>query len=207
MEVFNRQQQNEPGTRGRFARFAYGVFYYLAMTLCLISVFHSSLLVSSLPLAEDEVATVTRAVDLLDAKGFRKEAFLLRHLTVYRSTDNWLNALTPKENAFAATNFPLNVVTLYPDFFTRATDDTERAAVLLHEAQHIQGANEQEAYEYVWRNRARLGWTLLSHGTTESYVSIESLTREAAPGLFTCSDKLWNDCTEISKPANLARNK
>jgi hypothetical protein len=207
MEVFNRLEKPESGTRDSIARGVRRAFYYLAVTLCLLSIFHSSLLVTSEPLRADEIAAVDRAVDLLDAKGFGREAFLLRYLTVFRNTDNWLNSLTRKENAFAATNYPFNVLTLYPDFFSKAKDDTERAMILLHEAQHIQGANEREAYDYAWRNRGRIGWTILSHGTTNSYVTVEALTREAVPELFSCADKLWNDCTEISKPVTIARAK
>jgi hypothetical protein len=207
MEVFNRQENSVSGKRTKAARFVRGAFYYLAVTLCLLSIFHSSLLVSSEPLRTDEIETVNRAIDLLDARGFGKEAFLLRRLTVFRNTDNWLNSLTEKENAFAATNFPFNVITLYPDFFTRAVDDTERAMILLHEARHLQGADERDAYGYVWRNRERLGWTILSHGTTESYVTIDLLTREAVPELFTCADRLWNDCTGLPRPKTVASAK
>ena len=207
MEIFNRLENTGSGRRGSLARFVRSGVYYLAVTLCLLSIFHSSLLVTSQPLRADEVEAVDRAVDLLEAKGFRKEVFLLRRLTVFRNTDSWLNLLTQKENAFAATNFPFNIITLYPDFFSRAKDDTERAVILLHEAQHLQGADERESYAYVWRNRQKAGWTILSHGTTESYVSIEILTREIAPELFSCPDRLWNDCTEISKTNTVARSK
>ena len=207
MEVFNRSENSNPVRRNLPGRVVRGTAYYLAITLCLLSIFHSSLLVTSQPLRADELQAVERAIDHLEAKGFGREAFLLRRLTVFRNSDNWLNNLTQKENAFAATNFPFNIITLYPDFFSRAKDDTERAVVLLHEARHLQGADEKDAYGYVWQNRARLGWTILSHGTTESYITIEELTRETAPELFTCADKLWNDCTEIAKPANLARNR
>jgi hypothetical protein len=207
MEAFNRPENTAFDKRGRAARFVRGAVYYLAVTLCLFSIFHSSLLVTSQPLRAEEIETVGRAIDLLDAKGFGKEALLLRRVTVFRNSDNWLNALTEKENAFAATNFPFNVVTLYPDFFTKAVDDTERAMILLHEARHMQGADERDAYGYVWRNREKLGWTILSHGTTESYITIEILTREAAPELFACADRLWNDCTGIPKPATIARAK
>jgi hypothetical protein len=207
MEVFNRREGEKSGQRNRFRRIVRGVVYYLSITLCLFSIFHSSLLITSQPLRADENEAVQSAIDLLEAKGFEREVFLLRRVTLFRNSDNWLNALTQKENAYAATNFPFNVVTLYPDFFTKAKDDTERAMILMHEARHLQGADERDAYDYAWRNRARVGWTILSHGTTESYITIETLTREVAPDLFKCEDKLWNDCTEISKPVNIARAK
>jgi len=206
MEVFNQQDRTVSGKRRWWARFLRGAIYYLVVTLCVLSIFHSSLLLTSQPIESRDFETVTRAIDLLDAKGFSKEAFWLRRLTVFRASDNWLNSLTPKENAFAATNFPFNIITLYPDFFSRAKDDTERAAILLHEAQHLQGASERDACEYVWRNREKLGWTILSHGTTESYIAIEIWTREAVPELFKCTDKLWDDCTAAPKPVKIARS-
>ena len=88
------------------------------------------------------------------------------------------------------------MITLYDDFYKRATDDTERAMILLHEAQHLLGANEHSAYSYVWRHRRQLGWTQLTHGTTETYVTIAEQTRENAPDLFDCPSKVWSDCTE-----------
>ena len=210
MEVLNRHDRKASGKRSRLAHVLRRAGYYLAVTLCLLSIFHSSLLVTSQPLRADEAAAVTRAIDLLEARGFAREVFLLRRLTLFRNTDNWLNEMTDKENAYAATNFPLNVITLYPDFFMKAQDDTERAMVLLHEAQHLQGANEPEAYAYVWRSRHRVGWTILTHGTTESYVTIEAQTREVSPELFTCADKFWSDCTEdipAHRKSNVARSK
>jgi hypothetical protein len=208
MEVYNRQENTNPGsTRSKFLRFGRGVFYYLTVALCLVSIFHSSLLVTSQPLRADENAAVERAINLLDAKGFESEAFLLRRLTVFRNTDSWLNSLTQKDNAYAAANFPFNIITLYPDFFTKAQDDTERAVILLHEVQHLKGADEREAYEFAWRNREKVGWTIQTHGTTESYITIEAMTRETVPDLFSCADRMWNDCTEILKPSNTARTK
>ena len=208
MEVYNRQENANPGSkRSEFLRFVRSVFYYLPVTLCLISIFHSSLLVSSQPLRADENAAVERAINLLDAKGFEGEAFLLRRLTVFRNTDSWLNSLTQKENAYAAANFPFNIITLYPDFFTKAQDDTERAMILLHEAQHLKVADEREAYEFAWRNREKVGWTILTHGTTESYITIEAMTRETVPELFSCTDRMWDDCTGNPKPTTIARTK
>jgi hypothetical protein len=208
MEVYNRQKNaNRGADRGRFLRFGRSALYYLAVTLCLISIFHSSLLVTSQPLRADENAAVERAINLLDAKGFGREAFLLRHFTVFRNTDSWLNSLTQRENAYAAANFPFNIITLYPDFFTKAQDDTERAIILLHEVQHLRGADEHEAYEFAWRNREKVGWTILTHGTTESYINIEAMTRQTVPELFNCPDRMWNDCTGILKPATVARKK
>src|SRR5262249_45113256 len=145
--------------------------------------FYLSLIATSTPVEPRDMTKVRQAIDLLDEKGFKREAFLLRHTVTFRSRDNWLNSMTEKENAFAATNFPFQIVTLYPDFYFKATDDTERAMILLHEAQHLQGKDEAGAYSYVWMHREQLGWTQISHGTTPSYITIQQLTRENAPEL------------------------
>jgi hypothetical protein len=167
----------------------------LAAALAL-SAFHLSLVATSAPLSHEERETVDRAVDLLAAKGFDREVFMLRNAATFRSTDHWLNRIAVSENAFAATNFPFQIVTIYPDFYTKAADDTERAMILLHEAQHLMAGGEAAAYGYVWQNRSRLGWTQLTHGTTETYVTIAEQTRENSPTLFNCPSNLWNDCTE-----------
>jgi hypothetical protein len=158
--------------------------------------FYLSLVATSTPLSTKERVTVDAAIRVLDQKGFSREAFLLRHAVTYRSSDNWLNALTKQDNAYAATNFPFQIITLYSDFYIKATDDTERAMVLLHEAQHLQGADEAGAYSYVWQHRQQLGWTQITHGSTPSYITIGEQTRDYAPDLFRCPNKAWNDCTE-----------
>jgi len=159
-----------------------------------------SMLATSAPMSYGEMQSIDNAVAMLESKGFDREVFFLRHVATYRSGDNWINSYAvPSENAFAATNFPFGVITVYPDFFSKAADDTERAMILLHEAQHLQGSNEADAYGYVWRNRERLGWTQVSHGETETYVAVEQQTREYVPDMFTCRARLWNDCTQIAK--------
>jgi len=168
----------------------------LAVAALTVIIFYLSLLITSTPIESYNQETIDRAIALLEAKGFDREVFLLRRVATFRGSDNWLNALTEKENAYAATNFPFAVITLYPDFYTKAQDDTERAMVLLHEAQHLQSNDETGSYEYVWRNRQKLGWTLLSHGTTPTFVTVELQTRENNPYLFTCPARLWDDCTE-----------
>ena len=168
----------------------------LIAALLALFAFYLSLIASSAPLEQKERSAVVRAIAVLETKGFEREAFLLRHTVVFRATDNWLNILTKQDNAYAATNFPFQIITLYPDFYKKATDDTERAIILLHEAQHLQGADEPTAYSYVWKHRAQLGWTQLKYGTTPSYVTISEQTRDIAPELFSCPDKVFYDCTE-----------
>jgi len=167
--------------------------------LLAIVIVYLSLLATSAPLAANDAESIQRAIDLLERRGFDREVLLLRHFAAFRSRDNWINTNFPTENSFAATNFPFGIITLYHDFYIKAADDETRAMVLLHEAQHLQGADESDAYSYVWQNRERLGWTQLSHGMTETYVAVELDTREHAPELFTCKSNLWNDCTQIAK--------
>lgn len=169
---------------------------YLTATVLALIAFYLSLVSTSLPPTKFERVQIDRAVHLLADRGFSDEVFLLKGTATFRRTDHWLNSFTDKENAYAATNFPFQIITVYTDFFTIAADDTERAMILLHEARHLMGENENEAYAYVWRNRKQLGWSMESHGTTELFVSIEQQTREAAPELFNCPTKPWEDCTE-----------
>ena len=162
-----------------------------------VVILYLSMVTTSAPMSSGNLQSIDRALAVLESKGFDREVFLLRHAATFRSRDNWINDyVVPSENAYAATNFPVGIITVYPDFYSKAADDTERAMILLHEAQHLQGGSEADAYAYVWQNRERLGWTQLSYGSTETYVTIEQQTRENAPELFTCKAKLWSDCTE-----------
>lgn len=158
--------------------------------------FYITLLVSAKRLAYDEKRTVENAILILEDKGFSRDVFLLRYVTAYRATDNWLNASTREENAYAATNFPFEIMTVYPDFFTFPKDDLERAAILLHEAQHLKGGDEKEAYTFVWKNRKQLGWTKETHGGSIIWRSVRKQTREIAPELFVCPANDFDDCTE-----------
>jgi hypothetical protein len=161
--------------------------------------FYLSLIFTSASLKYDEKVQIKNAVAILDERGFDGEVFLLRYLTNYRGNDNWLNASTRFENAYAATNFPFEIMTIYPDFFVYPIDDTERAAILLHEAQHLKGADEKEAYEYVWRNRKRLGWTIETHSRSIVWRNIRTQTQQFAPNLFVCDWNEARDCTEENR--------
>lgn len=169
---------------------------YAASAVLAIVAFYLSLLSTSVPPPAYERVTLNRAIDVLAEKGYDREVWLLKHTVTFRGTDHWLNALTEKENAYASTNFPFQIITLYRDFYYKTTDDTERAMVLLHEARHLMGENENQAYAYVWRHRHHLGWTMKTHGASESYLTIEQQTRENAPELFNCPNRPWEDCTE-----------
>lgn len=171
----------------------------ICLVVCLLSIlgFYLSLIFTSSPLDRAEKVEVEKAINVLDKKGFSTEVFLLRYLTSFRSNDNWLNASVEKENAYAATNYPFEIMTIYDDFFKYPVDDTERAAILLHEAKHLQGADEKEAYTFVWKNRYKLGWTKENYDRSLVWLNVRKQTKEVNPELFQCPDKIYNDCTEF----------
>jgi hypothetical protein len=168
----------------------------LAVSFMLLAGWHASLLFTSTSVTYDERARVARAVELIERAGFTREAFLLRRLTNFRTTDNWLNTYAGHANAYASTNFPFEVVTLYPDFFRYPADDVERAVILLHEARHLAGADEAEACASVWRDKARLGWTREKYGETRVWQNVTELSRRHAPKLFQCGQDGQQDCYE-----------
>lgn len=167
----------------------------LVVSLCLLIVAYLSMLYSAAPLTTERQLQVQEAIDILESRGFEDEAFWLRW-SAFRANDNWFNALTGHADAYAATNFPFQIVTLYDEFFTLSVDATERAAVLLHEAQHLKGAGEPQAYGYVWRNRRKLGWTPEVYAHTRIYQNVQSSTRQITPFLFRCDGNPNFDCTE-----------
>ncbi len=169
----------------------------LLVVVACVFVFYLSLIFTSAPLQSAEKRTISSSISVLETKGFTREVFFLQYLTAFRSNDNWLNASVEKENAYAATNFPFEIMTVYPDFFKYPVDDTERAAILLHEAKHLQGADEKEAYEFVWRNRKKLGWTRELYGTSKLWEAIKKQTKEYAPNLFICQAGDLGDCTDF----------
>jgi len=182
-------------TRGK-TRIVTRILVCIAVICVLILAFYISLLASAPGLNIEQKHQVRKAVALIREKGFTDEALLLEHLTAFRADDNWLNSSVPKENAYAATNFPFAIMTLYSDFFTYPSDDVERAAILLHEARHLKGNDEKDAYEFVWRNRKILGWTREEYLDSPVWVNVRRQTREEAPQLFTCPENEFGDCTE-----------
>jgi hypothetical protein len=158
--------------------------------------FYVSLVFSADMLMAEEAQKVQAAIAILEQKGFSDEAWLLKHVASYRANDNWLNASVEKESAYAATNFPFEIITIYPDFFRFSKDDVERAAILLHEAKHLQGKDEREAYEYVWKNRERLGWTSENYSRSSVWSETRKVTRQFSPEMFVCTTHDLRDCTE-----------
>ncbi len=168
----------------------------VAVTLTLLVGCYASLLFTSTAATYEERAQVERAVKLIEQAGFTRDAFLLRRLTSFRTTDNWWNSYAGHAQAYAATNFPFEVVTLYPDFFRYPADDVERAVILLHEARHLAGADEGEACASVWRDKERLGWTREQYGETRVWQNVGELSRRYAPKLFECGSDGTQDCYE-----------
>lgn len=170
----------------------------ICMAVCTFSLaaFYGSLLFSADSITPQQRKTVDSAIYLLEEKGFADEVFYLRALAVFRSSDNWLNSSVAKENAFAATNFPFEIVTVYPDFFTYPADTTERAAILLHEARHLAGKDEKEAYEFVWKSHKRLGWTKEIYAASPIWQEVRKQTKEYSPNLFVCDFNAFGDCTK-----------
>jgi predicted nucleic acid-binding Zn ribbon protein len=184
--------------RRRKTRGGFVVRGFILLCVCLAAVlgFYLSLLLSADPLNIDQKSTIRRGAALLREKGFSREAFLLEHVTIYRGNDNWLNSSVAKENAYAATNFPFEIMTVYPDFFTYSKDEIERAAILLHESKHLEGKNEHDAYAFVWQNKSRLGWSRERYSMSPIWDNVRRQTREAAPELFKCPDREFGDCIE-----------
>jgi hypothetical protein len=162
---------------------------FIALLTC-----YFSLLISSDGLQPEQREQVQKAIAVLEQHGFNREAFILKHLTVFRGTDNWWNRYVGHHDAYAATNFPFEVVTLYPDFFSVPVDDTERAAVLLHESSHLTGSGEETALGSAWRNKRQLGWTVDRYKQTRVWDATEQLTKAQFPYMFKCGTDGQSDC-------------
>ena len=160
----------------------------------LLIVFYASLLVSSDSLKADQQKHVQNAIYLIRKQGFTREAFVLNRLASFRATDNWLNKYVGHHDAYAATNFPFEIVTLYPEFFEVPVDDCERAAVLLHEARHLLGDQEDAALERTWKSKRQLGWTSEKYGQTKVWDATMRLTKTRFPYMFECGGSGESDC-------------
>ena len=172
------------------------VIWVVSTTIVLLFIGYMSMLMTSEDLRYDQREVVDRAIAVLDGKGFQKHSFVLKRLTRYRATDSWWNRYLGHRDAFAATNFPFEIVTLYPEFFEISSDDTERAAILLHEAEHLLGAGEERALEATWRRKGQLGWTGSTYSQSRVLHNTRELTQRMVPHLFNCGADGTSDCTE-----------
>lgn len=188
----SRKVQDVAPTKSR--SFLKRLAWVIGATMTVLIVFYLSLLLTSDGLQPGQRDQVNRAIAVLDEKGFSREAFVLKYLSSFRASDNWLNAYVGHRDAYAATNFPFEVVTLYPDFFSLPADDIERAAVLLHEARHLLGDGEEAALEMTWKNKRQLGWTAEKYGQTRVWDATEDLTRGRFAYMFQCGADEQADC-------------
>ena len=168
--------------------------WIISTTAILLIIFYASLLLSADKPNPDQFVKIQSAIDLIQARGFSREAFVLNHVASFRSTDNWLNAYVGHHDAYAATNFPFEVVTLYPEFFEAPVDDCERAAVLLHEARHLFGDGEDAALENTWKSKRQLGWTNEKYKQTRVWDATMRLTKARFPYMFQCGGDGETDC-------------
>jgi hypothetical protein len=179
-----------PPKRGLLKRLT----WILGATLIALLICYVSLLITSDGLQPDQREKVGKAIAVLEEHGFNREVFILKHLTVFRGTDNWWNRYLGHRDAYAATNFPFEVVTLYPEFFTVPVDDNESAAILLHESCHLMGSGEEAALGSTWRNKRRLGWTVERYKQTRLWNATEPLTKAQFPYMFKCGSDGQSDC-------------
>jgi hypothetical protein len=185
---------HEPTTSARRPGVIRRILVVVATCAVILFLFYTSLFASSEGLTSDQARDVNAAIALLSARGFSSDAAMLSRVASFRSTDNWWNSHVGHQKAWAATNFPFAVITLYPPFFDLAADDTERAAILLHEARHVIGAGEDAALADVWREKQRLGWTEDRYGTTRVFKNTREWTEKSAPEMFRCGSDGRSDC-------------
>lgn len=180
----------EPQSRGfwGYVRWATGV------ALACLAASYGSLVVTSEPLTGEEQQMVMAAIAELEQAGFARPAFALRRLANFRRTDNWWNAYVGHQTAYAATNFPFGVITVYPPFFMVPVDDRERATILLHESYHLLGDDEKETLERVWLEKRQLGWTEDAYGGTRVWRNTREWTLGRLPYLFECGSDGESDC-------------
>ena len=170
------------------------LLWIISATAILLMIFYASLLFSADKPNPNQLGQIQSAIDLLQMRGFSREAFVLNHVASFRTTDNWLNAYVGHHDAYAATNFPFEVVTLYPEFFEAPVDDCERAAVLLHEARHLFGDGEDAALENTWKSKRQLGWTTEKYKQTRVWDATMRLTKAQFPYMFQCGGDGETDC-------------
>jgi hypothetical protein len=186
--------ESDPRPKTKQRGFLARVSWVIGATIVLLIIWYVSLLLSSNGLQPDQHAKVDNAIAIIEQQGFGREAFVLKRLAAFRSTDNWLNAYFGHRDAYAATNFPFEIVTVYQDFFDLPIDDRERAAVLLHEARHLLGDDEDAALIFTWHNKKQLGWTAAKYRNSRVWDATERWTRDRFPYLFQCGSDNQSDC-------------
>jgi hypothetical protein len=172
------------------------VLWVVGVAVTILATAYTSLLLTSDPLTADEHVVVMEAIRVLDRAGFSSEASALRRFVSFRRTDNWWNGYVGHPTAYAATNFPFAVITIYPTFFKYPVDEVERATILLHESYHLFGDDEKFALQRVWLAKDRLGWTSIRYSHTRVWKNTREWTVNEIPSMFTCGDDGRSDCLE-----------
>jgi hypothetical protein len=172
------------------------VLWIFGVVVTILTTAYASLLFTSEPVTPHERQVLMEAIQVLDGAGFSREASALRRVVSFRRTDNWWNRHVGHPTAYAATNFPFAVITVYPPFFKYPVDDIERATILLHESYHLFGDNEKFALHRVWLAKDRLGWTSLRYGHTRVWKNTREWTLAENPSMFTCGEAGQSDCLE-----------
>jgi len=133
-----------------------------------------------------EINTVDAAIAVLDpVQDLYSEAQVLRTAKYRRSKPPYLYGVCIyKGGCFAAAHY--GFLFLDDQFFDQNLlhDSVERAAVLLHEAFHLEGGNEHDAYAGVWVNKEKFGWTETPYSHYFLWGQVKAETMNAAPELF-----------------------
>src|SRR5690349_16846716 len=79
----------EVRTKTKKRGFLKRVTWVLGATSIILLIWYVSLLISADGLQADERQKVDAAIGLLQQQGFGRETFVLKHLTMFRRTDNW----------------------------------------------------------------------------------------------------------------------
>jgi hypothetical protein len=90
-----------------------------------------------------------------------------------------------------------------------AIDDTERAAILPHEARHLLLGGEEAAFERVWREKRQIGWTVGNYGQIRPWANTREWTASSMPATFQCGPDHRSDCVprrDIFSPEKKAKN-
>jgi hypothetical protein len=174
--------------------FGQWVLWIFGVVVTILTTAYASLLLTSEPVTPHERQVLTEAIQVLDGAGFSREASALRRVVSFRRTDNWWNRYVGHPIAYAATNFPFAVMTIYPTFFKYPVDDIERATILLHESYHLFGDDEKFALRRVWLVKDRLGWTSIRYGHTRVWKNTREWTLAEIPSIFTCGEDGQSDC-------------
>ena len=73
---------------------------------------------------------------------------------------------------------------------------THERQILLHEAYHLFGDDEEFALRRVWLVKDRRGWTSLRYGHTRVWKNTREWTVAAVPSMFRCGEDGRSDCFE-----------